>query len=219
MSSGVKLAVRAANGAEKDVTVLGDGTRVRIPHLPTARREVSCSSALDEARRQSSVDLRNEGPMAAARWGRDVLMDATSSTNACPFCAIVAGRAPAREVLRTDEVVAFLPDVPAVLGHTLVIPADHLSNIWEVGTQESYFLADATRRVAAAVADATNAEGMNIIQSNGLAAGQSVFHLHVHVVPRKVGDRMPALWPEDAEWSGIQLDSVAEDIRVTINHH
>lgn len=146
-------------------------------------------------------------------------MDATKSPDNCPFCAIVAGRAPAREVLRTDEVIAFLPDAPAVLGHTLVIPADHLSNIWEVGAQETYALADATRRVAAAVAEATNAEGVNIIQSNGLAAGQSVFHLHVHVVPRKTGDRMPDLWPDDAEWSVIQLDSVAEDIRATMNHH
>lgn len=149
----------------------------------------------------------------------EVAMDRHRFPNECPFCDIVAGRAPAREVLRTDEVVAFLPDVPAVLGHTLVIPADHLSNIWEVGAQASYDLADATLRVAAAVADATKAEGMNIIQSNGLAAGQSVFHLHVHVVPRKRGDRMPDLWPDDAEWSAIQLDSVTEDIRATMNNH
>ena len=120
--------------------------------------------------------------------------------------------------MRTDQVVAFLPDVPAVLGHTLVVPADHLSNIWEIGAQQSYDLADATRRIAAAVAEAVNAEGMNIIQSNGLAAGQSIFHLHIHVVPRKGGDRMPDLWPDDTEWSVTQLDSIADDIRATIDH-
>lgn len=146
-------------------------------------------------------------------------MDASSLRTECPFCAIVGLRAPAREVLRTETVVVFLPDVPAVLGHTLVVPRAHLPNIWAVGQREAHDLADATRRVAAAVAEATNAEGINIIQSNGTAAGQSVFHLHVHVVPRKSGDRMPHLWPDDAEWSVMQLDSVAEDIRATMNHH
>lgn len=121
--------------------------------------------------------------------------------------------------MRTDRVLAFLPDVPAVLGHTLVVPAAHLPNIWAVGQRDAYDLADATRRVAAAVAEATNAEGMNIIQSNGVAAGQSVFHVHIHVVPRKDGDRMPDLWPDDAEWPVTQLDSIAEDLRATIDHH
>jgi histidine triad (HIT) family protein len=115
--------------------------------------------------------------------------------------------------------LAFLPDVPAVLGHTLVVPTTHLPDIWAVGQREACDLADATRRVAVAVAEATNAEGMNIIQSNGVAAGQSVFHLHIHVVPRKSGDRMPDLWPDDAEWSVAQLDSIAEELRATINHH
>lgn len=146
-------------------------------------------------------------------------MDANSPPSECAFCAIVAGRAFAREVLRTDTVLAFLPDVPAVLGHTLVVPTTHLPDIWAVGQREACDLADATRRVAVAVAEATNAEGMNIIQSNGVAAGQSVFHLHIHVVPRKSGDRMPDLWPDDAEWSVAQLDSIAEELRATINHH
>jgi histidine triad (HIT) family protein len=116
-------------------------------------------------------------------------------------------------------VLVFLPDVPAVLGHTLVVPRAHLPNIWAVGQREAYDLVDVTRRVAAAVAEATNAEGMNIIQSNGVAAGQSVFHLHIHVVPRKDGDRMPDLWPDDAEWPPTQLDSIAEELRATIDHH
>ena len=143
----------------------------------------------------------------------------SSSPTGCPFCAIVAGTAPAREVWRTGEVVAFLPDVPAVLGHTLVVPTSHRPNIWVIGEREAHDLADATRRVAAAVVEATNADGMNIIQSNGVAAGQSVFHLHVHLVPRKDGDRMPDLWPDDAEWSVAQRDSAAQDIRAAMDHH
>jgi histidine triad (HIT) family protein len=63
------------------------------------------------------------------------------------------------------------------------------------------------------VRDALNPQGMNIIQSNGLAAGQSVFHLHVHVVPRETHDRMPSLWPPDAAWSDSQLDESASMLR------
>jgi histidine triad (HIT) family protein len=146
-------------------------------------------------------------------------MDHTSNPEHCPFCAIAAGSVQAREILRTDFVLAFLPDVPAVLGHTLVVPTAHLPNIWAVGEEQASELARITCRVAAAVAEATNAEGLNIIQSNGAAAGQTVFHLHVHVVPRNDGDRMPRLWPEDAKWQPAQLDSITERLRLAIEHH
>jgi histidine triad (HIT) family protein len=137
----------------------------------------------------------------------------------CPFCAIVKRHAPAREVFRTDRVLAFLPDVPAVLGHTLVIPREHIRDIWGLDRPTGHVLADATRRVASAVSTATGAEGMNIIQSNGAVAGQSVFHLHIHVVPRHLGDRMPNLWPIDADWSGWELDSVADALRAAVDRY
>ncbi|MGW4579030.1 HIT family protein [Rhodococcus aetherivorans] len=135
----------------------------------------------------------------------------------CPFCAIAAGRGHAREIMRTADVIAFLPDVPAVPGHTLVVPQAHVRDIWEIDARTGHLLADATRRVATAVARATQAEGMNIIQSNGVAAGQSVFHLHIHVVPRHTGDRIPELWPPDADWSDIELDSIASTIRTSVD--
>lgn len=134
----------------------------------------------------------------------------------CPFCAIVAGDGPAREVLRTDAVVAFLPDIPAVRGHVLVVPTAHLRDIWDVDARTGHELADATRTVAAAASAATGAEGLNIIQSNGEAAGQSVFHLHVHIVPRHHKDRMPELWPEDAAWPTDELDSMQVDIKAAL---
>ncbi len=119
--------------------------------------------------------------------------------------------------MRTADVIAFLPDVPAVPGHILVVPQAHVRNIWEIDEHTGHVLADATRRVATAVARATRAEGMNIIQSNGVAAGQSVFHLHIHVVPRHMGDRIPELWPPDADWSDAELDSIASTIRASID--
>jgi histidine triad (HIT) family protein len=127
----------------------------------------------------------------------------------CPFCSIVARRAPAREVFRSNEVLAILPDVPAVLGHTLIVPTIHVRDIWGLDQDTCHALTDTTRQIASKVAEAVEAEGVNIIQSNGAAAGQTVFHLHIHIVPRKHGDRMPRLWPTDANWTSTELDSIA----------
>ena len=166
-------------------------------------------------RRTQSVELPND----RASWFAGHVVEATSNPDRCPFCAIAAGNALAREILRTDSVLAFLPDVPAVLGHTLVVPTAHLPDIWSVGEGQLRELASVTRRVAAAVAEATNAEGLNVIQSNGAAAGQTVFHLHIHVVPRNEGDRMPRLWPDDADWQPAQLDSITERLHLALERH
>lgn len=136
------------------------------------------------------------------------MTNGTALSETCPFCLIVAGDAPAREVLRTSTVVAFFPDHPAVLGHTLIVPRQHVSTIWDIDEAIGYSLADATRRVARAVHEVTATPGMNIIQSNGHAASQTVEHLHIHVVPRSGGDRMPRLWPPDMNWPSASLDAL-----------
>lgn len=139
-----------------------------------------------------------------------------SGEEGCPFCAIARGDAPARVVWRSEDIIAFLPDVPAVAGHTLVVPTRHVRDIWDVDRSLARELADATGRVAEMVASATDTRALNIIQSSGAAAGQSVFHLHVHVVPRQPGDRMPELWPPDAHWSSNNLDQIAADLRTVV---
>jgi len=132
-----------------------------------------------------------------------------SGDTTCAFCAIVQGRASARVVWRSEEIIAFLPDVPAVAGHTLVVPNQHVRDIWDVDLRLGRKLADATLRVASGVASAVGTRQMNIIQSSGAAAGQSVFHLHVHIVPREAEDRMPRMWPSDAVWQPEDLDQIA----------
>nr|WP_249404862.1 MULTISPECIES: HIT domain-containing protein [unclassified Plantibacter] len=131
----------------------------------------------------------------------------------CPFCAIVAGNAPARVVAETPTSVSFLPDVPAVLGHVLVVPRCHVSDLWDLDEEQARALGADVLATSRVVRDALQPAGLNIIQSNGAAAGQSVFHLHVHVVPRTADDRMPDLWPKDAHWDTAQLDSVARELR------
>ena len=106
----------------------------------------------------------------------------------CPFCDIVRRDEHAREVYRDEHVVAFFPLEPATLGHTLIVPRMHIPDIWSLDDDTAGHLARVTVRLSAAVREALSPAGLNVIQSNGAAATQTVFHLHVHVVPRWEGD-------------------------------
>jgi histidine triad (HIT) family protein len=117
----------------------------------------------------------------------------------CDFCEIVAKEEPARIVWRSSTVIAFFPLEPATLGHTLVIPTEHIPDIWGLDEATAIRLTQATLRVAEAVRTAVSPDGLNLIQSNGAAATQTVDHLHVHVVPRWNGDAMGHIWPSEPE--------------------
>ncbi len=115
----------------------------------------------------------------------------------CPFCAIVAGDEPAEVVARTDQWVAFYPSEPATLGHTLVVPTNHVPDVWELRAIESVDLAAGVLKIAHVIREALDPEGLNIVQSNGRVATQTIGHLHVHLVPRMAGDAMGEIWPAE----------------------
>lgn len=135
----------------------------------------------------------------------------------CDFCEIVAQEEPAREVLRTAEVVAFFPTEPATLGHTLLIPRQHMATVWELDQGTAALLAHACLDLAHAIRGALNPSGLNIIQSNGEAATQSVFHLHVHLVPRWIGDPMGQIWPNQTNWDEEEKTHAQEKIRAALH--
>ncbi len=113
----------------------------------------------------------------------------------CPFCAIVAGRDSSVEILcEAPSWIAFFPTDPATPGHTLVIPREHVADLWEADAELSAELMEAVRKVGRAVREAVEPEGINLITSAGKAAEQSVFHLHLHLVPRWAEDRLD-IWP------------------------
>ncbi|MDQ1395226.1 MAG: histidine triad family protein [Acidimicrobiaceae bacterium] len=137
-------------------------------------------------------------------------------TDNCIFCAIVTGRAPARKVAEDDVVVAFLDIFPLTRGHALVVPKRHCQSLLDAPADDLTgvaLMAQRLARVAVAPApDGLAAEGVNLLQANGAVAYQTVFHLHVHVLPRYRGDgfkiqldRRPG---EEAE-----LDATAGDYR------
>lgn len=132
----------------------------------------------------------------------------------CPFCQIAEGRDPdARVLYRDDAVVAFFPLEPAVKGHTLVIPRRHVSRLDDLEEQEARDVGAAVQRVSRALTGALNPQGLNVIQSNGGVATQTVPHVHFHLVPRAANDRMVLEWPDGSSESPQVQDQTMQLLR------
>jgi len=139
--------------------------------------------------------------------------DLTRQEEDCEFCRIIRREVPARIVCETDVALAFFPLKPAALGHTLVVPKEHVSDLLTVDEALAGQLMATTVRVARAINDALNPDGMNLISSAGAAASQTVFHLHFHLVPRWKNDHIPSIWPPPEPWPEAVKDDVAKLIR------
>lgn len=121
------------------------------------------------------------------------------SNDPCPFCAIVKDEDPnARVLYRDQDVTTFFPLRPATRGHTLVIPNRHVAEHVDLTDAESRQLGSAVRRTARAVRSALSPDGINIIQSTGSAATQTILHVHFHVLPRWNDDDVSLTWPDRA---------------------
>ena len=104
-------------------------------------------------------------------------------SDTCIFCKIVQKKAPASIVYEDKKVMAFMSIQPINVGHTLVIPKNHYENIYEIPEEEIAQLYKGVKKITKAVQTSLNAEGIRIIQNNGKAAGQVIFHMHVHIIP------------------------------------
>jgi histidine triad (HIT) family protein len=105
----------------------------------------------------------------------------------CIFCAIVAGQSPAHLITEDDHALAFMDLFPASEGHALVIPKAHSENLFQIDDASVRAVAALARRVAVAMRSVLTPDGMAVYQANGRAAGQTVFHYHVHLIPRNEG--------------------------------
>lgn len=130
----------------------------------------------------------------------------------CLFCAIVSGVAAARRVYEDERTLAFLDIAPATRGHTLVIPKEHTEDIWSISEKSAPAVAVATLRVAHLLRERLPLAGVNVMQANGTAAWQEVFHLHVHVIPRYPGDRLQRAW-SPVRAADPELDAVLTQLR------
>ena len=113
----------------------------------------------------------------------------------CVFCKIVTGQIPSTRVYEDDLVLAFM-DIGAVNpGHVLVTLKPHAEDVYALDDAQATAVAHACTRVARAIRAAFAPAGLSVYQANGAPAGQTVFHFHVHLVPRHAGDGMALSWP------------------------
>jgi histidine triad (HIT) family protein len=112
----------------------------------------------------------------------------------CIFCQIVAGELPASVVDQDERTVSFMDINPATRGHLLVVPRRHARDLLDIDADELAAVAASAQRMAARVKERLGADGVNVINSCGAAAWQTVFHFHLHVIPRYEGDPLTLPW-------------------------
>ena len=133
----------------------------------------------------------------------------------CIFCKIIRAEIPCFKVLEDDEILAFMDVNPVAPGHALVIPKHHSKDIHETPAEWIGKACAGAGRVARAVQKTVNPDGINILQANGPGAKQSVFHLHVHVIPRGPDDGLTMNWelePGDMDEIGKLAGKIAANI-------
>jgi histidine triad (HIT) family protein len=130
----------------------------------------------------------------------------------CLFCGIVAGSIPSQMIDSDERTVAFMDINPATPGHALVVPRVHSADLLEISSEDLTATALAAQRLARRMKDVLKADGINLINACGAAAWQTVFHFHIHVVPRYEDDPLKLPWvpaPGDSD----EIAAVAAKLR------
>lgn len=132
----------------------------------------------------------------------------------CVFCKIIAGEIPSAVVYEDELFRAILDVSPAARGHVIILPKNHTPDIYDLPEEEASGIMIVAKRIACALKKTYRCDGVNILQNNGEAAGQTVFHLHVHVIPRFKDDTVNIKWkqgdmPDD-------LAAIADEIRANL---
>lgn len=112
----------------------------------------------------------------------------------CIFCKIAAGEIPSTTLYEDEDVRVIFDISPATKGHALVLPKEHYANVFEIPEDILGKAHIVAKKVATALKEATGCDGINILQNNGEQAGQTVFHLHIHIIPRYEGDTAKIGW-------------------------
>lgn len=112
----------------------------------------------------------------------------------CIFCKIANGIIPANALYEDDDFKVIFDLGPASKGHVLILPKEHFDNVFEMSDEYAAKVFGVAKKVAEAIKKTFNCDGVNILQNNGKAAGQTVFHFHMHIIPRYVGDGINIGW-------------------------
>lgn len=121
----------------------------------------------------------------------------------CIFCKLANGVFPTNKIYEDDDFTVILDAAPAAKGHALILPKQHADNLYELSDETAAKVLPVAKKIAVAMKKTFNCDGVNVQQNNEAAAGQSVFHFHVHVIPRFKKDGISLLWkpgkPSDEE--------------------
>jgi histidine triad (HIT) family protein len=130
----------------------------------------------------------------------------------CLFCGIVDGSVPSQTIDSDERTVAFMDIAPATPGHALVVPRKHSADLLEIDADDLSATVIASQRLARRMNDVLGADGINLINACGAAAWQTVFHFHIHVIPRYDDDPLKLPWvPEEGDQG--EIAKVAEKLR------
>lgn len=125
----------------------------------------------------------------------------------CIFCKIAAGEIPSTTIYEDEDFRVILDIEPASKGHALILPKEHYANLYELDDTLASKALVLAKRLTTALKDVLGCEGYNIVQNNGEAAGQTVFHFHMHLIPRYKGDTVQIGWKP-----GTLTDEIKEEI-------
>ena len=126
----------------------------------------------------------------------------------CIFCKIIAGEIPSATIYENEEFKVILDRFPSNEGHVLILPKNHTPNIFEIDPEQAGRLFSLAAKLAKAMKEVLGFEHMNLLQNNGVVAGQTVFHFHLHLIPRWEGDGINIGWtptePTDEEIAAVK---------------
>lgn len=131
--------------------------------------------------------------------------------NDCIFCKIANGDIPSSTIYEDSMFSVILDLSPATKGHALILPKKHFANIYELDQETASQVFVLAKKIAMAMKETLNCDGLNIVQNNGPVAGQSVFHFHMHVIPRYENDGQKILWTPGTS-TDEELKAIAQTI-------
>lgn len=130
----------------------------------------------------------------------------------CIFCKIAAGEIPSRTIYEDDSFRVIMDISPAAKGHAIILPKNHAADIFELPEEDASKILIVAKKVASAMKKALKCDGVNILQNNGEVAGQTVFHLHVHVIPRYQDDQVKIKWSPITTFTEEEMDALHKEI-------
>ena len=134
----------------------------------------------------------------------------------CIFCKIANGEIPSRTLYEDEDFRVIFDISPASKGHAIILPKKHAANIFEISEEDASKIYVVAKKVATALSEELQCDGINILQNNGETAGQSVFHLHMHIIPRYKDDTVNIKWKPGVPDEDL-LDRLSEKLKKVFN--